>query len=162
MYIWTIEQQVLNLENYKRVDVIFMSGDKYWLSAHDTPKVTANDMYGICIASFSNQADAMYARCLLFKGLMEGTKAWDASAVPLLSEIWAAEKKHFSFEMNICLDFLDNIEISVTGLDEVTLTYPRVLIERYGSIIEEDKQPVGTHLEEVLSMDVKWKVLDKK
>ena len=162
MYIWTIEQQILNLDNYKRVDVVMERQDRYRLSAHDTPKTTPQDTYGILIASFGNQADAMYARCLLFKGLMERAGAWDASAVPLLSDIWAAEKEHLSSETDIRLEFLDNLEISVTGLDEVTLTYPRVLEKKYARIIEEDKKRVGMHLQGVLSMDVKWKALDKQ
>ena len=159
MYIWTVEHQILNLDNYKRIDVVQRSQDKYWLSAHDTPKDTSKDVYGILIASFGNREDAMYARCLLFKGLMQRAAAWDAEAIPNLSNIWAAEKEHLSSETNICLELLDNLEMSVTGLDEVTLTYPRRLIEKYASIIEEDRRRIGAHLQEVLSMDIKWKVL---
>ena len=91
MYIWTTGQEILNLDNYKKVDVYFLRHDSHLLYAGDPPDKTT-------IAIFSNKADAMYAQCLLFKGLMEGAKAWDASAVPLLSDIWKDIKGHLSSE----------------------------------------------------------------
>ena len=163
MYIWTTEQQILNLDNYKRIDVVYERQDRYWLSAHDTPKTTSKDVFGILIASFDNRTDAMFARCLLFKGLMDRAGAWDASSIPLLSdiwEIWETQKKHFSSQRHIRMEFLEHLEISVTGLDEVTLIYSSKWERELGSVIEDYKKQVGTQLQDKLSMDVKWKVSD--
>ena len=158
MYIWTTEQQILNLDNYKRVDVVMERQDKYRLTAHDTPKTTSQDTYGILIASFDNQANAMYAQCLLFKGLMEGAKAWDASAVPLLSDIWKDIKEHLSSETNIPINLINDLEISVTGLDEVALRYPEKWEDHLGSSLEDYNKEIRPYLEDRLSVDIKWKV----
>ena len=153
MYIWTTGQEILNLDNYKKVDVYFLSHNSHLLYAGDPSDKTT-------IAIFSNEADAMYAQCLLFKGLMEGAKAWDASAVPLLSDIWETQKKRLSSQRHIRMEFLEHLEISVTGLDEVTLIYSSKWERELGSVIEDYKKQVGTQLQDKLSMDVKWKVSD--
>ena len=151
MYIWTTGQEILNLDNYKKVDVYFLSHNSHLLYAGDSSDKTT-------IAIFSNEADAMYAQCLLFKGLMEGAKAWDASAVPLLSDIWKDIKGHLSSEKDIHRNFINDLEISVTGLDEVTLRYPEKWKDHLGSFLEDYNKEIGPYLEDRLSVDIKWKV----
>jgi hypothetical protein len=152
MYIWTTGQEILNLDNYKKVDIYFLSSNNYLLRAGDSSnKITT-------IASFDNQANAMYAQCLLFKGLMEGAKAWDASAVPLLSDIWEDIKENLFPGKNIPINFINDLEISVTGLDEVTLRYPEKWKDHLGSSLEDYNKEIGPYLEDRLSVDIKWKV----
>lgn len=162
MYIWTEEQQILNLDHYKRVDIVSVN-DSYWLSAYETPKDTARDPYGIRIARFNNEVDAMYARCLLFKCLMDHAGAWDATAVPLLSDIWQSQKNCLASNIiNSHRNFIYSIEISITGLDAVTLRYEKRWEQHLGSNIENYKKEVEEQLQCELSMDVKWKVIEEE
>ena len=159
MYIWTVDHQILNLDQYTRVDVVSLQHNLYTLSAFNTPRNSSIDPYGTLIARFDNEVDANYARSLLFKSLMDHTGAWDASAVPFLSDEWQNVKDHFKDDPNIW-DLLRHSEISVTGLEEVTILYARECDSRLPNSLPNSKKEVGEKLNEQLSIDVKWEASD--
>ena len=160
MYVWTIDNQILNLDHYTRVDVVERRANDYSLSAFDTAKPKFDDPLGITIARFNNESDAKYSRCLLFNALMSKSGAWDASAIILLSDVWEGVKKHFSGETNIRWGLLEKAELSVTGLDEVTITYASQCDSQL-SQLNDYKKKVGDKLAEELSVDVKWQPSDE-
>ena len=163
MYIWTVENVILNLEHFKRVDVVNTSGNNYSVKALTTD--TAFDTRGgATIARFNNEADGEYCRCLLFNALVSHAGAWDATAIKPLTEIWQDIKKHFSSDVIIGDDLLQNSDISVTGLNEVTITYPVELkitlkanLEKHQNTVEEKL----TEAEALPSFDIKWKSSDE-
>ena len=160
MYIWTVDHQILNLDQYTRVDVVQRDAKLYTLSAFKTPRDSAKDPYGTLIARFDNEANAYYARCLLFKSLMDHAGAWDASAIPLLSDEWENIKHHFQNEKDIRWGLLEHSEVHVTGLDEVTIIYSRECESQFGSNLQDYIKQVEKQLQDQLSIDVKWKVSD--
>ena len=159
MYIWTVDQQILNLDHYKRIDVVRQRANLYTLSAFSTPRDSSTDPYGTLIARFNSDADARYARCLLFKSLMDHAGAWDASAIPVLSDEWKNVKDHFKDDPNIW-DLLRHSEISVTGLEEVTILYARECDSQLPNSLPNSKKKVGEKLNEQLSIDIKWEASD--
>ena len=159
MYIWTVDHQILNLDSYARVNVVPRHGNLYALSAFSTPRDSSTDPYGTLIARFDNQADARYARCLLFKSLMDHAGAWDASAIPLLSDEWQNVKDHFKHDPDIW-GLLRHSEISVTGLEEVTILYSRECESKLPNSLPNSKKEVGEKLNKQLSIDVKWEASD--
>lgn len=161
MYVWTTDNKILNLDHYARVDVVEHRANDYSLSAFDTPKPKFDDPVGITIAKFNNEADAKYSRCLLFNALMSKAGAWDASAIPLISDVWEEVKAHFSSDTNIRWGLLEKAEISVTGLDEMTITYSSECENQLGSNINNYKKTVSKKLSEVLGVDIKWKSSDE-
>ena len=75
------------------------------------------------MAKFTHQLDAEYSRCVLFNNLIAKAGVWDATAIDKLSEVWKEVKKQIKHNSDIPDEFLDEIKISVTGLDEITITY---------------------------------------
>ena len=159
MYIWTVDHQILNLDRYTRVDVVSVRHNLHRLSAFDTPRESSKDPYGTLIAGFDNEVDANYARSLLFKGLMDHTGAWDASAVPRLSDEWQKVKDHFKDDLNIW-DVLRHSEVRVTGLEEVTILYARECESQLPKSFPNSKKEIGKKLNEQLSIDIKWEPTD--
>ena len=159
MYIWTVDHQILNLDQYTRVDVVQRSAKHYTLSAFNTPRNSSTEPYGTLIARFNSEADANYARSLLFKGLMDHTGAWDASAIPVLSDDWQNVKDHFKDDPEIW-DLLRHSEIRVTGLEEVTILYSRACDSQLPKSLPNSKKEVGEKLNDQLSIDVKWEASD--
>ena len=159
MYIWTVDHQILNLDRYTRVDVVERRPNLHTLSAFSTPKDSPTDPYGTLIARFNNEADARYARCLLFKSLMGHAGAWDANAIPLLSDEWQIVKDHFKHAPDVW-DLLRHSEISVTGLEEVTILYSRKCESQLPNSLPNSKKEVKEKLDEQLSIDIKWKPSD--
>ena len=159
MYIWTVDHQILNLDQYTRVDVVERRPNLHTLSAFSTPRNSSTEPFGTLIARFDNEVDANYARSLLFKSLMDHTGAWDASAVPRLSDEWQKVKNHFKDDLLIW-DVLRRSEIRVTGLEEVTILYARECDSQLPKSLPSSKQKVGEKLDEQLSIDVKWEASD--
>lgn len=159
MYIWTVDHQILNLDNYARVDVVQLTGNHYALSAFSTRGSSSKEVYGTQIARFNSEADARYARCLLFKSIMDRAGAWDASAIPVLSNEWENVKDHFKDDLNIW-DLLRRSEISVTGLEEVTILYSRLCESELPNSLSNSKKKVEEKLNDQLAIDIKWEPSD--
>ena len=159
MYIWTVDHQILNLDRYTRVDVVERRPNQHALSAFSTPRDSSTDPYGTLIARFNNEVDARYARCLLFKSLMDHAGVWDANAIPLLSDEWQTVKDHFKDDPEIW-DLLRHSEISVTGLEEVTILYSSLCESQLPNSLPNSKKKVKEKLSEQLSIDIKWMASD--
>ena len=96
MYIWTEDQQILNLDRYTRVTPGYMGDNLYGLIAIDAPE--SAKMPRTVIVRFDNELDAKYANCLLFKALIDHAGAWDATAVDSLSQKWKDAEAFYAAE----------------------------------------------------------------
>ena len=157
MYIWTKDHQILNLDHYARVTVNQRDGNVYELLAIDAPESTRG--LSTVIAHFNSWLDAEYANCLLFKALIDHAGAWDATAITPLSQQWEEVKDFFSdHNEELITDLLTHSEISVTGLEEVTISYSKECDQKLKDSLRYSQREVEGELE--LGIDIKWVATD--
>ena len=156
MYIWTKDQQILNLDHYARVTVGPMGENVFALFAIDTPESRgASKTY---IALFDNELDAKYANCLLFKALIAHAGAWDATAVDLLSQKWEDAKNVNDAGDDLFVALLAHSEMRVTGLQEVTISYSNEIHQKNPGTIYRLRKQIKEKL--ALDVDIKWHPTD--
>ena len=153
MYVKTIQNGVINLAHYPRVDV-YPDRNSYFLCAFSKPAFYAAEPDDrVVIARFSNRENADYALCHLFKSLDTEKPTWDVSNVEVLSDLWHQIKQE-------CIgnDLVRNADISVTRLDEITITYEREFDIKYRST---ERELIENKLEDALKafvpFNIKWK-----
>ena len=152
MYVKTIQNGVINLAHYPRVNV-YPDRNSYFLCAFSKPSFYAAEPdERVAIAKFSKKEDADYALCLLFKSLDAENPTWDVSNVKRLSDLWHQIKQACKGN-----DLVRDAEISVTGSNEVTITYQHGLDIEYRRT---EKEIVDEKLKEALKVLVpfesKW------
>ena len=117
MFIMTENHEIINLNYYARIKV-----NRNEIKAFVKPTILGgkgDQSVSIIVASFEEPMDADYALHDLFKAIADGKPAWDANAVKSLSSVWNTIKTEQE-----SLPLIDKVELSVSGLNELTITYP--------------------------------------
>ena len=118
MFIMTEKHEIINLNYYARIKV---NGNEINASVKPTILGDKGDTsVSITVASFEVPMDADYALYDLFKAIADGNKPiWNVNTVRSLSSVWNTIKtEHKS------LPLMNKVELSVSGLNELTITYP--------------------------------------
>lgn len=118
MYVKTTQDGVINISHYPRLNV-YPDMNSFLLCAFSKPAFYAAEPdERVVIARYSRKEDADYALYHLFKSLDAKQPTWDVSNVQSLSVLWHQIKQE-------CIgnDLVKNSNISVTGLNEITVMY---------------------------------------
>ncbi len=118
MFIMTEKHEIINLNYYARIKV---NGNEIKASVKPTILGDKGDTsVSITVASFDAPMDADYALYDLFKAIADCNKPiWNVNTVKSLSSVWntiRAEQES--------LPLIDRAKLSVSGLNEFTVTYP--------------------------------------
>ena len=162
MYIMTKDKGIINLDCYPRIDVFTKNNNCYLLCAFSKLEANAEPRDGVIIAEFDKKENADYTFRSLSKAITVNKPTWDVGAVELLSDLWDQVKEQLPSDV-VPPDVLENLELKVSGLNEVTIIYPSNFDSKVGTYItENDKKKVEGKLTEVLkaksSVDVEWRV----
>lgn len=118
MFIMTEKHEIINLNYCARIKV---NGNEINASVEPTILGDKGDqLVSITVASFDAPMDADYALYDLLKAITDGNKPiWNVNTVKSLSSVWNTIKtEHES------LPLMNKVELSVSGVDELTITYP--------------------------------------
>ena len=119
MFILTQNNEIINLHHYPRVCVQPNTGSELIAVTALAEQTFDPRKDTITIAIFDNSMDADYARNDLFKAIATGRPAWNVNAIKSLSDIWNKVKAD-----NESLPLINKAELSVSNLNELTITYP--------------------------------------
>ncbi|MDE0481098.1 MAG: hypothetical protein OXI67_00840 [Candidatus Poribacteria bacterium] len=152
MYVKTIQDGVINLAHYPRINV-YPDQNSYFLCAFSKPEFYAVEPYDrLVIARFSKREDADYALYHLFKSLDTEKPTWDVNSIILLSDLWYEIKQECKGN-----DLIRNADVSVTGVNEVTITYEDGFDIEYRST---ERESVENKLKDALKLlapfHIKW------
>ena len=162
MFIMTENNRIVNLNCYPSITIETDRGEpnKYILRA-----ISGTDSEGVLlgypIATFNEKADADYAFYNLFEAMTAEKPTWNAKTTEPLSSLWSKVKQEFPTDI-ISPDSLAKLELNVSDLHEITITYPRR--GQSGAPIGTSKEEpdIEKKLIEVLntqpSTEVEWKV----
>ena len=118
MFIMTEEHEIINLNYYARIRV-----DRNEIKASVKPTILGDkgdQSVSITLAAFEVPMDADYALYDLFKTIADGNKpVWNVNTVKSLSSVWNTIKAEQE-----SLPLMNKAELSVSGLNEFTITYP--------------------------------------
>lgn len=166
MYVWTMDNKIINLDHYPRIDILEWrteSGlNNYYVYAFSSSKVNYSAVIpeGDAIAGFTNRLDAKYTLGNLFTAITIKAGSWDAKSVEKLSNIWTDVLNHFYSDNAIGQILLKGVFISVTGFDEITITYSSQCHDVLNEISNCKKQIEQKLKERLHSIDIKWQPSD--
>ncbi len=162
MFIMTENNRIINLNCYPS---IIVETDRAEPNMYRLRAISGTDSEGILvgypIATFNEKADADYAYHNLFKAMTAEKPTWNARTAEPLSSLWSKVKQEFSEDV-ISPESLAQLELNVSDLHEITITYPRR--GKSGAPIgsSNEEPDIEKKLIEVLntqpSTEVEWKV----
>ena len=162
MFVITENHGIINLSCFPQVDVI--EHDGVWLlQAFYQKPLNAPTFFlsGFPLAEFKEEIEARYSFCRLYSALEAGESVWDPRTVGWFSDLWGKAKKELSSSGNphIDLDILEQLELEITGLREITISYDSADIyenERRG--IESKIQYTFAAADPVQNSLARWKI----
>ena len=170
MFVISENHGIINLNCFPQVDVVGYDGNTWRLQAfYQKPSNAPTfSLSGFPLAEFKEEIEARYSFCRLYSALQAGESVWDPLMVKhRFSDLWGKAKKELSSsgDPHVDLDRLNLLELEITGLREITISYC------HGDIFETDKKKIENKIQSTLraadpmqgsliSWEIDWKDLE--
>ena len=153
MYVATEKHGIVNLTCYPRIDVVTANNSWVLHAFRHADVIKSNfegTLSGVSLATFDEEIEANYSYCNLFSSLESGKSTWDPKAVGSFSDLWEKVKQEIPSVTSVPQASLEKLELSISGLQEITIAYPRRGASGGGPLGLPDEEPIANKLKELL------------
>ena len=156
MFVMTEKNEVINLAQHRCIRVRKANdGNKHLIVAY-TDKTQGPQIDGIdlnILATFNEEIEAKYSYCNLYSTIEAGRSTWNPRSISSFSDLWEKAKGQIPSAVGVPVASLEALQLSISGLREITIAYPRRGASGGGALGLSDEQPVAEKLKKVLEAE---------
>ena len=156
MFTLTEKGEIINLTQHRKIRIRKAHGsNKYHIVAH-TDKTRGPQMDGIdldILATFNEEIEAKYSLFNLYSTIEAGISKWNPHSISSFSDLWEKAKREISSAAGVPCASLEKLQLSISGLREITIAYSRRGASGGGPLGLPDEQLVADKLKEVLEAE---------
>lgn len=156
MFVLTKNSKIINLAQHRCILVRkFDNSDKYSIVAY-TDITQGMQMDGgdlDVLAVFNEEIEAEYSLCNLYSAIEAGKHTWNPHAINSFADLWEKAKEEIPSTVGVPHASLEKLELSISGLREITIAYPRRGASGGGPLGPSEEKPVAGKLKAILEAE---------